>query len=175
MKTRMLTVFVVCLCLSASLCADDPPMPFTGKVVKVADGDTITVLFDKTQHRIRLAGIDAPESKQAFGTRARQALADKVFGKEVKVVWKKRDKYKRILGNIYLDGRWVNKEMVAEGWAWHYRYFSSDRELAKAEAAAKEAKKGLWADADPIPPWEFRKMKKKNNERRPHHCLLQIC
>ena len=77
------------------------------------------------------------------------------------MVWKKRDKYKRILGNIYLDGRWVNKEMVAEGWAWHYRYFSSDRELAKAEAAAKEAKKGLWADADPIPPWEFRKMKKK--------------
>jgi len=82
-------------------------MPFAGKVVKIADGDTITVLFDKTQHRIRLAGIDAPENKQAFGTRSRQALADKVFGKEVKVVWKKRDKYKRILGDIYLDGRWV--------------------------------------------------------------------
>jgi endonuclease YncB( thermonuclease family) len=77
------------------------------------------------------------------------------------VVWKKRDKYKRILGNIYLDGRWVNKEMVAEGWAWHYRYFSSNQELAKAEIAAKDATKGLWADAAPIPPWEFRKMKKK--------------
>jgi len=84
-----------------------------------------------------------------------------VFGKEVKVVWKKRDKYKRILGGIYLDGRWVNKEMVAESWAWHYKYFSSNQELAKAETAAKDAKKGLWADVNPIPPWEFRKMKKK--------------
>lgn len=157
----MLTVFVVCLCLSASLCADDPPMPFAGKVVKIADGDTITVLVDKTQHKIRLEGIDAPERTQAFGTKAKQALADKVSGKEIKVVWKKRDKYKRILGNIYLDGRWVNKEMVAEGWAWHYRSLSSNQELAKAQTEAKDAKRGLWADADPIPPWEFRKMKKK--------------
>ena len=99
--------------------ADDPPMPFTGKVVSIADGDTVTVLVDKTQHRIRLVGIDAPESGQAFGNKAQMALGDKVFGKDVKVEWMERDRYKRILGTIYLDGRWINKEMMAEGWAWH--------------------------------------------------------
>ena len=72
-----------------------------------------------------------------------------------------RDRYKRILGTIYLDGRWINKEMMAEGWAWHYTFYSTDQELAKAEAAAKEAKKGLWVDPNPIPPWDYRKMKKK--------------
>jgi micrococcal nuclease len=141
--------------------ADDPPMSFTGKVVSIADGDTVTVLVDKTQHRIRLVGIDAPEGGQAFGNKAKMALGDKVFGKEVKVEWKERDRYKRILGTIYLEGRWINNEMVAEGWAWHYTYYSKDQELAKAEAAAKEAKKGLWADPNPIPPWDYRKMKKK--------------
>jgi micrococcal nuclease len=92
----------LCLCLILSFVApavaDDPPMPFMGKVVKVTDGDTIHVLLDRETHKIRLLHMDAPESKQAFGTKAKQALSDKVFGKEVKVVWKARDRYKRILG-----------------------------------------------------------------------------
>ena len=96
----------LCLCLILSfvtpVLADDPPMPFTGKVVKVTDGDTIHVLLDKETHKIRLLHIDPPESKQAFGTKAKQALSEKVFGKEVKVVWKEHDRYKRILGGIYL-------------------------------------------------------------------------
>src|SRR5947209_12328391 len=93
-------------------------MPFTGKGDKVTDGDRIHVLLDKETHKIRLLHIDAPESKQAFGTKAKQALSEKVFGKEVKVVWKSRDRYKRILGDIYLDDRWVNLEMVQDGLAW---------------------------------------------------------
>ena len=144
----------------SSVMADDP-MPLIGKVVKIADGDTVTVLVDKTQYRIRLAHIDAPESKQAFGTVSKKALGDKIFGKEVKVVWKKRDLYQRIVGDIYLDSRWINKEMVEEGLAWHYRQYSKDPDIGKAEADAKSAKKGLWVDPNPIPPWEFRKNRKK--------------
>jgi endonuclease YncB( thermonuclease family) len=79
--------------LSVPALADDPPRPFTGKVVKIADGDTITVLLNKTQHKIRLEGIDAPEKGQAYGTKARQALADKIFGQTVRVEWTKRDRY----------------------------------------------------------------------------------
>ena len=155
----MTFAFFIGFCLS--VVADDPPKPsFSGKVVSIADGDTITVLVDKTQYRIRLVGIDAPESKQTFGTKAKKALADKVFGKEVKVEWSEKDRYKRILGTIFLENRWINKEMVEEGWAWHYTYYSKDQALAAAEKAAKESKKGLWDDPNPIPPWEFRKKKK---------------
>lgn len=129
-----------------------------GQVVGVSDGDTITVLdANKEQFKIRLEGIDTPESNQAYGTRAKQALSDKVFGKRVHVVWKERDRYKRILGWLYLDDRLINKEMVQEGWAWHYKQYSNDPELAHAEESARSSRKGLWADANPIAPWDFRR------------------
>jgi len=116
---RILTLIATALiCRPAT--AADPPHSFTAKVVKIADGDTITVLLDKTQHKIRLEGIDAPERKQAFGTKARQALADKVFGGTVRVEWKKRDRYKRIIGRVYLGDRDISQEMVKDGWAWHH-------------------------------------------------------
>lgn len=137
-----------------------PPKPFSGKVVSIADGDTITVIHDKTKYRIRLNGIDAPETKQAFGTKAKKILGDKVFDQEVKIEWKTMDKYNRIIGEVYLGDRRICLEMVAEGYAWHYKQYSKDQELAKAEKEAREAKKGLWVDPDPIPPWEFRKKKK---------------
>src|SRR5579859_2002605 len=143
---------------------NDPPKPeFSGKVVGIADGDTVTVLIEKTQHRIRLQHIDAPESHQDYGKKSKQALADKVFGKEVTIKWTNRDKYKRILGVIYFGDRNVNLEMVKEGWAWHYVHFSKDRDYAKAEKEAKENKAGLWAGKDPIPPWEFRRGKGGEN------------
>jgi endonuclease YncB( thermonuclease family) len=151
-----LAVVVAALALQPST---DPPKPFTGKVVGVTDGDTITVLHDRRPYKIRLEGIDAPESGQAFGTKAKQVLSAKIFGKEVKVVWKSRDKYKRILGHIYLDDRWINKELVEEGFAWHYVRYSKDKDLAKAEKDAKAGKKGLWTDPSPIPPWDYRKGK----------------
>lgn len=135
----------------------DPPMPFVGKVVGIADGDTITVLLAKQQHKIRLNGIDAPESGQAFGTKSKQALGDMVFGKEVKIEWKERDKYKRIIGEVFVGDCRVCLAMVQEGFAWHYVQYSKDPAIAKAEKEARDAKKGLWADAKPIPPWEYRK------------------
>src|ERR1700677_2605684 len=134
------TLFPVLFVLSAITAQPqqtDPPKPFTGKVVSIADGDTITVLLDKTQHRIRLAGIDAPESGQAYGTKSKKILGDKVFGQEVKIEWKERDKYKRIVGEVYLGDRRICLEMVAEGYAWHYLHYSKDPALAKAEKEAK--------------------------------------
>jgi endonuclease YncB( thermonuclease family) len=128
-----------------------------GQVVGVTDGDTITVLdSSKTQHKIRLNGIDAPESSQAFGARAKQALSDKVFGKQVRVDWKERDRYDRILGDVYVDDRHINVDMVQEGWAWHFKKYSSDENLAGTEVAARVARRGLWTDPNPVPPWEFR-------------------
>src|SRR4051794_30073616 len=109
----------------------DLPKPFAGKVVAVADGDTITVLVDRTQHRIRLQHIGAAESGQDFGTKARQALADKVFGKVVEVVWKERDRYQRILGEVHVGDRNISREMGREGWAWHYAHFRKDASFAR--------------------------------------------
>jgi endonuclease YncB( thermonuclease family) len=132
---------------------------FEGKVVSIADGDTLTVLVTPSnqQVKVRLSGIDTPERKQAFGTQAKQALSAKVFGKLVRVQDNGQDRYGRTLGDIYLGERWVNLEMVAEGYAWHYKAYSKDKRLADAEVGARKAKRGLWTDRDPVPPWEFRK------------------
>jgi len=128
------------------------------RVIAVSDGDTITVLSaDKQQIKIRLAGIDAPESSQAFGNRAKQALAEKVGGKTIEVVEQSKDRYGRTVADLYVEGRWINLELVAEGWAWHYRQYSRDQRLADAEATARQAGLGLWADKDPVPPWGFRR------------------
>ena len=91
---------------------------FTGKVVGVTDGDTITVLYEgKKQYKVRLQHIDCPETRQPFATKAKQSLSAKVFGKVVTVKWDEMDRYKRILGNVYIGKRWVNVELVSEGLA----------------------------------------------------------
>jgi len=138
----------------------------TGYVVGVADGDTITVLdADKVQHKIRLIGIDAPEKKQPFGNRSKQNLSDMVFNKTVTVETDKRDRYGRELGKVLAGSKDVNLEQVRAGMAWHYKAYertqtATDRQdYAGAENAAKAAKRGLWVDADPTPPWEWRHRK----------------
>ena len=138
----------------------DPPHSFEGRVVKIADGDTITVLLDKTQHKIRLEGIDAPEKGQAYGAKARQTLADKIFGQKVRVDWTKRDRYGRIIGRVYLGERDISLEMVKDGFAWHYKRYSKEAALADAEKEARKAGRGLWSDREPTPPWEWRRERK---------------
>jgi len=152
--TKLRRLLVILLALACALRAP----AFEAKVIGVADGDTVTVLTaDKQQIKIRLAGIDAPESSQAFGTRAKQALAEKVGGKTIEVVQQSKDRYGRTVADLYVEGRWINLELVAEGWAWHYRQYSKDQRLADAEAAARQAGLGLWAEKDPVPPWGFRR------------------
>lgn len=135
-----------------------------GEVVAIADGDTLTVLDrDKRQHRVRLLGIDAPEGSQDFGERSRQSLADLVFRKRVHVIVPKLDRYGRKLGKVALGTTDVNLEQLRAGMAWYYRQyeadvFKDDRAVYdRAEREAKAAKRGLWADPRPTPPWEFRR------------------
>jgi len=141
----------------------------TGMVVGVADGDTITVLdADKVQHKIRLAGIDAPEKRQAFGNRSKESLSDLVFDKAVNVETEKRDRYGRQIGKVLVNGQDVNLVQVERGMAWFYRQYQreqspNDRRLYEAaEDAAKAGKRGLWRDSDPVPPWDFRHNKSKS-------------
>lgn len=132
----------------------------------VADGDTITVLDStNTQHKIRLSGIDAPEKSQPFGNRSNQSLSDLVFSKTVTVDTDKRDKYKRNVGKVLVDGVDANLEQVRRGMAWHYKAYEREqpaidrKAYSDAEDAAKGARWGLWADAEPVPPWEYRRPK----------------
>lgn len=135
----------------------------SGRVVHVADGDTITVLdAGNHQHKIRLSGIDAPEKKQAYGRVSGKHLADLVAGKPVSVEWTKRDKYQRIVGKVLQNRQDVCLEQIKAGMAWHYKHYEKeqppqDRPIyAAAEDEARTAHRGLWKDANPVPPWEYR-------------------
>lgn len=131
----------------------------TGKVVGVSDGDTLTVLTEaKDSVKVRLHGVDAPEAKQAFGNRAKQELSELVFGKAVRVEVEDKDRYGRTVGRVFVGDIAVNAEMVRRGFAWWYReYAKKSVELATAEAEARNAKRGLWAEPNAVAPWEFRR------------------
>jgi micrococcal nuclease len=128
-----------------------------GTVVRVRDGDSIVVLSGGVEIEVRLDGIDCPELEQAFGRRARRFTSDLAGGREVRVAGKGRDDYGRELAEVFLpDGRSLNRELVAAGFAWWFRRYSTDPGLEALEREARAARRGLWADPDPLPPWEFR-------------------
>lgn len=136
---------------------------YQGRIVGVADGDTITVLDgDNTQHKVRLSGIDAPEKAQAFGQRSKQSLSDLVYGRAVAVESSKRDRYGREVGKVLADGLDVNLEQVKRGLAWHYKAYAREQlpadriTYSEAEQGARDARIGLWQDAGPVAPWDFR-------------------
>jgi len=129
-----------------------------GRVVGVHDGDTITVLDgSNTQIKVRLDAIDAPELGQPFGQASKQTLSGLVFGKTVKLVEKKKDRWGRTVGHVIVEGKDTNLAMLDAGMAWHYRQYSKNKRLQQAEDEARSAKRGLWADRNPVPPWEWRK------------------
>ena len=135
-------------------------------MVSISDGDTLTILtVDNQQIKVRLSGIDTPEKSQAFGMKAKQALSSKVFGKTVEVKSSGKDRYGRTIGDIYLGERWINLEMVQEGWAWHYKSYSKDKRLAEAEVNARRALRGLWVESSPVPPWEYRRGGKSGSSK----------
>ena len=165
----MMSYFTRFLLLLATLLVAIPSVADTlqGRVVGIADGDTVTVL-DATnkQWKIRLKGIDAPEKKQAFGNKSKQHLSDLVFNKQVTVEYSKKDKYGRTLGKIIVDGFDANLEQVRAGMAWHYKKYQNEQTMedrfiyTDAEILARTEKRGLWVDKEPIAPWEFRKQAK---------------
>ena len=151
------TAIMLVLCFIAGQAVAAPPVTTTGKVVSVHDGDTVTVRTDDGQTlKVRLQGIDAPELKQAFGSRSRDELSALVKGKPVTLVEHGRDKYGRTLATILVDGVDANARQVATGMAWHYSRFDKSPALARAQEAARAARTGLWGDAAPVAPWEWR-------------------
>ncbi len=161
------------LILSALLASTAYADTLTGRVVGIADGDTITVLdAERQQHKIRLKGIDAPEKAQPFGQRSKEKLSRLVFNKEVRVDWTKRDRYGRIVGKVWvqpadcpacpmtLD---AGHAQITVGLAWWYRKYANEQppqdrgqyEFSEQEARAKRV--GLWGDPAPVPPWEWRR------------------
>lgn len=160
---------IIALILAAASCTSFADQ-FVGKVIKVTDGDTVNVLTSDNQtHKIRLSGIDAPEKSQAFGNKSKQALVDEVDGKIVIVEFNKRDKYQRIVGKIIFNGKDVNLSQIKRGLAWHYKKYENEQDVedrsiyANAAYQAQRDKVGLWFDANPMPPWDYRKQKRGLN------------
>lgn len=135
--------------------------PDSSRVVRVADGDTITILHsDNTQEKIRLYGIDCPERSQAYGKKARKYTSSLVFGKQVTIRSMDRDRYGRNVAWVYVGETNLNAELVRAGYAWHYRKHSNNQLLQKLEDEARIARAGLWQDENPVPPWKYRKGKR---------------
>lgn len=134
--------------------------PFSGKVVGVADGDTLTVLTDATPVKVRLAEIDAPEKKQDFGWRAQQSLAALCFGQQAVVLQSKTDFYGRTVARVRCQNIDASLHQVQQGLAWAYTAYLTDPGIASAEQLARASALGLWVDAEPTAPWAFRKAKR---------------
>jgi len=129
-----------------------------GKIIGVKDGDTYVILKDKTPITIRLAHIDCPEKKQAYGQVAKKFGSDFCFGKQVIVISDgKKDRNGRIIGEIYFNNKCLNKELIKNGLAWHFKKYSKSLEYADLEITARKNKLGLWKDISPIAPWDWRK------------------
>ena len=174
MKAFRIAIIILFIFYAITALAAEP-VTFTGKVVGVKDGDTIVVLRYHVQNNpdaltvpsaeqvtIRLAGIDCPEKAQAFGQRAKQFTSFLVFDREVTVkIYSKTLTYGRSVGDVILpNGESLSQELLKAGLAWWYRHYSKDEHLGELEAIARREKRGLWADPNPVPPWEFRKGKR---------------
>ena len=158
---RLLAIFLTVGCINSSAAIIE------GKVVKVTDGDTVTVLdADNKKHKVRLTGIDAPERRQAYGEKSKEHLRQLVLLKDVTVQSSGTDRYKRVLGKVLLNDLDVNLEQIKQGFAWHYKHYQKDQppeervSYSVAEIDARQRRNGLWRDDSPIPPWEYRRGKR---------------
>lgn len=155
---------VIAVVLATAAVAPAYAEQWRGRVVGIADGDTLTLLdAARRQHRIRLDGIDAPERTQPFGQRARQSLAALAHGRDAVADCPKTDRYGRAVCRVTVDGTDVGLEQVRRGLAWHYVRYAPEQspqaraEYAHAEQYARAGRAGLWSGRDPTPPWDFRR------------------
>ncbi len=155
---RKLLFLLFCMCFNGFVFSQK----ISAKVVGVKDGDTFVVLHEQRQITVRLEHIDAPEKNQPFGNKAKQFASDFCFGKTVVVIGNgKKDRNGRWIGEIFYNNQNLNKELVRNGLAWHYKRYSKSANYADLEIAARKKKVGLWRDKDPIAPWNWRKSKRK--------------
>lgn len=162
MNTYMLRFVLLSFLLLPLLAFTAPPVyTLKGKAVRIIDGDTFDLLVGTTTHRIRLAGIDAPEKKQDFGNVSKQLLGKLCSNQTLTVVVTDVDRNKRKIAEVYTEQKlWINKELIAKGMAWHFKKYSSNKELAYAELSARKQKAGLWSLKNPVAPWDWRKIKR---------------
>lgn len=170
------TLFIL-ISLVFSLCSPNylHGETITGKVVSVADGDTITILNNGLQLKLRLYGIDAPEKNQPFGQKAHDFTASMVAGRQITVEQKDTDRYGRTVAMVYVDGINLNEQIVKQGYGWVYRQYCKDsicNDWLKLESNARESLKGLWAESNPIPPWEFRQGQRTSGNREHDFIVL---
>lgn len=155
-----LSLIFALLFLLASTLGNASATTFTGKVIDISDGDTLTILTQSNEKvKIRLAGIDCPETFQVHGEAAKQYLASQVEGKRVRIVPETVDQYGRTVGMVLVNGANINDQIVSNGHGWVFRkYCTADycKDWLKLEEKARKAKVGLWEDANPRPPWEWR-------------------
>lgn len=162
----MKTQAAITIALAMFIVSIRPSLACTGRVVGVTDGDTVKMLCDGVETKVRLDQIDAPERNQAFGKKSKNALSDLVFDRTVRVETSGTDRYGRTLGTLWIGETDANREMVRLGYAWAYRKYLRDDALLDVEASAKSARRRLWADKAPIPPWEFRKASRESSGGR---------
>lgn len=160
-------LLAILLALGTTLSSAADWKTLSGRVVGVVAGDTVDVLdVGRRVHRVRLMGIDSPERRQPYYARAKQLLAELVFERDVEVRWRHFDRSKRPIGQVLVDGRDINLELVTTGYAWWFAAFqrqqlpSDRRAYSDAEAAARKARAGLWAAPNPIAPWDWRRGKR---------------
>lgn len=157
-KIFVLSFYFLVIILSCTSCNQDEGN--SGKVIAVLDGDTYDVLMKENKTvRVRMEGIDAPEKGMPFYRVSKNYLAELCFGKNISLVENGMDKHGRTLAFSYLDdGRELSHEMIKAGLAWHFKQYSSDSILAGLEVAARNSRAGLWADNNPMAPWENRRL-----------------
>ena len=146
--------------LAVSMAAEAKLQAVSAEVLRVIDGDSITVRVDQTSYRIRLAEIDAPEMDQAWGEESKSALQEKLENQEVAMEIIDVDRFSRLVARVFLNGRQINREMLEEGHAWVYLEYLRDETLLDPEAKAKKKKVGLWASEAAVAPWLWRKRKR---------------
>ena len=151
------------LCLLTTFCLAEE---FSGRVVAVKDGDTLEVLGGSKTERIRIADIDCPEMGQSFGSKAKQLTSSLVFRKEVVVKSTGRDRYGRMIGEVFVDGENLGEELVKSGAAWWFQKYSSKGRLRELEVEARNKKCGLWAGKNPIAPWDWRIQKRTRSRNK---------
>lgn len=140
-----LLTFLLCSCSSEAV------------VIKVYDGDSITLSHQNNQHKVRLRGIDAPELKQTYGQKSKELLKSKILNKKVQFKVFNKDRYNREIAEIWLEGQNIGFFMVENGAAWQYTQYSTDKRLSDVQSKAKKNRIGLWQNKNPVPPWEWRK------------------
>lgn len=155
-RRRCQVVVLVALLVAARYGAGES---FPGRVVSVRDGDTLEVMRGGKAVRVRLWGVDCPELAQAFGPRAKQRTSDLAFGREVRVTVVDRDRYGRLVVQVEVDGRDLGEALLQAGMAWWYRHHAPEqRSYERAEREARAARRGLWADGNPVAPWSYRQV-----------------